>query len=497
MMRFLTICACVALAVLSASAQERIPCDRSLLDSGTRADSDTQTTYINRVSRTTGRVRIPVILAAFPNKGFKLPDAEIRAYWDAILNQTGYSENGAAGSAADYFRKQSGGLFEPVFDVMGPVVLPETEDYYGTNRKGMKGEDINGREMAYDACVAANIDLAPYSWSGDSIVDVVMVVFAGPGENRGGLPEYIWPHKNHLMWKELNGMELTLYACVSELRNSTDLDGYGTFLHEFSHCMGLPDLYPVSNSDVYSVFDTWDLMDGGNYINNGFSPPNYSAFERWICDWYDYQELTAPATINGMPVWDSEPVAYVIRNDNNENDFYILENRQQRGFDFFVPGNGLLVTHVLNYSKGDLTPNNVTFSKIQLVYADNRTYHESESFFGSDKHYTDDGHSNYLSLATYPYIAGDFVNDQLTKTSVPPMRFNKPVTNIQMAADGTISFDFMADPASVAPIRYSTPGEDVPVAYYDHSGRCLPSVPSRPGLYIVRFADGTTRKAIK
>lgn len=483
----------LALAVTTVSAQERIPCDRRLLTAGTRSvPADTRGT-----STTKGRVRIPVILAAFPDQAFSRPDSEIRAYWDTILNESGFHDHGAAGCVADYFKKQSGGQFEPVFDVISPVMLPDSVATYGKNRGGRKSDDINGGGMAYDACVATGLDFAPYSWSGDKIVDVVMVVFAGPGENRGGISDNIWPHRNHLQWRELGGMELTDYACVSELRNSTDLDGFGTFIHEFSHCLNLPDLYPISNSTVYSFFDEWDLMDGGNYINNGFSPPNYSAFERWICDWYDYQELTAPATITGMPVWDSEPVAYVIRNDNNEKDYYILENRQQRGFDFFVPGNGLLVTHVFGYSKGDLTPNNATFSKIQLVYADNRTYRESESFFGSDKHYTDDGHSTCLSLSAYPYIDGDFVNDQLTKTSVPPMRFNKPVTNIQMAADGTISFDFMADPASVAPIRYSTPGEDVPVAYYDHSGRCLPSVPSRPGIYIVRYADGTTRKAIK
>ena len=195
MRRFLTICACVVLAVLSASAQKRIPCDRSLLASGTRGNSDYQGV---RVSKTTGRVRIPVILAAFTNQGFSLPDNEIKAYWDALLNQEGYSEHGAAGCVADYFKKQSGGLFEPVFDVIGPVMLPETVSYYGKNRGGKTGEDTNAGGMVYDACVAANIDLAPYSWSGDTIVDVVMVVFAGPGENRGGLPENIWPQKDQI-----------------------------------------------------------------------------------------------------------------------------------------------------------------------------------------------------------------------------------------------------------------------------------------------------------
>lgn len=482
MKRFLTIAAFVVLAVLSASAQERIPCDRSLLSSGTRAASDYKG---DRVSKTTGRVRIPVILAAFPNQAFSLPDTEIRAYWDAILNQEGYSEHGAAGCVADYFKKQSGGQFEPVFDVIGPVMLPESVGYYGKNWNGKKGDDANPKQMVCDACVAANIDFAPYSWSGNSIVDVVMVVFAGPGENRGGLPENIWPHKDYLTWKELDGMELTQYACVSELRNKTALDGYGTFLHEFSHCMGLPDLYPISDSAVYSYFDEWDLMDGGNYANNGFSPPNYSALERWICDWYDYKELTASTTISGMPAWDSEPVAYVIRNDDNPEEYYILENRQQRGFDFYVPGNGLLVTHVSGYTKGDLFPNVLESTRIRLIYADNRNYRESEAFFGSDNHFTTDGHSNYLSLSAYPYIVGDSLNNHLTKASIPAMQFDKPITNITMDAEGRISFDFMKEGTGIDHSVTVREIEDEEV-WFDLQGRRLPCLPQSKGIYIVR-----------
>ena len=482
MRRFLTIAAFVVLAVLSASAQKRIPCDRSLLTSGTRGGSDYHGV---RVSKTTGRVRIPVILAAFNNQGFSVPDNEIKAYWDALLNQEGYSEHGAAGCVADYFKKQSGGLFEPVFDVIGPVMLPETVRYYGKNRAGKAGEDTNAEGMVYDACVAANIDFAPYSWSGDTIVDVVMVVFAGPGENRGGLPENIWPHKNYLTWKELDGMELTQYACVSELRNKTALDGYGTFVHEFSHCMGLPDLYPISNSAVYSYFDEWDLMDGGNYIHNGFSPPNYSALERWICDWYDFKELTAPATISDMPAWDDEPVAYVIRNDDNSEEYYILENRQQRGYDFYVPGNGLLVTHVTGYTKGDLFPNSASSSRIRLIYADNRNYRESEAFFGSDNHFTTDGHSNYLSLSAYPYIVGDSLNNHLTKASIPAMQFDKPITNITMDAEGRISFDFMKEGTGIDHSVTVREIEDEEV-WFDLQGRRLPCLPQSKGIYIVR-----------
>ena len=467
----------LALAVTTASAQERIPCDRRLLTAGTRSvPAGTRGT-----STTKGRVRIPVILAAFPDQAFSRPDSEIRAYWDTILNESGFHDHGAAGCVTDYFKKQSGGQFEPVFDVIGPVMLPDSVATYGKNRGGRKSDDINGGGMAYDACVATGLDFAPYSWSGDKIVDVVMVVFAGPGENRGGISDNIWPHMNHLQWRELGGMELTDYACVSELRNNTDLDGFGTFVHEFSHCLRLPDLYPISDSNVYSFFDEWDLMDGGNYANNGFSPPNYSALERWICGWYDFTELTEPTTITNMPIWDDEPVAYVIRNSMFPDEYYILENRQQRGFDYFVPGNGLLVTRVFSFNKGDMFPNTQTSTEVQLIYADNRTYRQSEAFFGKENHYTADGHSNYLSQSAFPYVVGDSINNYFTKTSVPAMSFSKPITNIFMDAEGRISFDFMKEETAIRQVKSSEAVTDV---WYDLQGRRLLNRPSRAGLYI-------------
>ena len=161
----------LALAVTTASAQERIPCDRRLLTAGTRSvPAGTRGT-----STIKGRVRIPVILAAFPDQAFSRPDSEIRAYWDTILNESGFHDHGAAGCVTDYFKKQSGGQFEPVFDVIGPVMLPDSVATYGKNRGGRKSDDINGGGMAYDACVATGLDFAPYSWSGDKIVDVVLV----------------------------------------------------------------------------------------------------------------------------------------------------------------------------------------------------------------------------------------------------------------------------------------------------------------------------------
>lgn len=491
-MKRLTICIVVLLAVIAVRAQQRIPCDRDLR-AGDARPMTRGSAYGSSVSSLQGDHHVPVILAAFQDVPFTVED--VAQKWNDMLNLTGYSVKGMAGCVSEYFRKQSNGQFNLTFDVLGPVTLPDSMAYYGKNRGGVQGEDTHPEEMIYKACLATEADFSPYDWDGDGTIDVVLVIFAGKGENRGGPANSIWPHKYTVYGKKVGGLSLATYTCVSELDRQGHQDGYGTFCHEFSHCLGLPDLYPNSSS-VFSYFDEWDLMDGGNYANNGWAIPNFSAFERNRCGWFDPVELSGSVSITDMPSMDEEPCAYLIRNDADADQYYLLENRQQRGYDAFIPGNGLLVTYV-NHYKGTLSPNASSKPQISLVCADNRSYRESEDYFKSHGgQYTEDGHNRFLSLAAYPYIVGDSINDHLNTTSIPAMAFEgKSISNIRMGDDGRISFDFIHEGTSLR-----SPGrsmEDQPVAWYDLHGRQLPAPPRKPGIYIIRQQNGKTKKIIQ
>ena len=471
MKRFLTIGLLVALAVTTVSAQQRRLCDREAGKALTRGGVTSSS-----VSTLEGDVRVPVVFAAFQDVPFSTPG--IAEKWDDMLNKSGFSENGAAGSLSEYFQKQSGGKFKVHFDVFGPVTLPDSMKYYGKNKWG---NDINPEEMIQKACQATEADFAPYDWDSNGTIDVVLVVYAGYGENRGGSIDAIWPHKHNIYGKKVGDLSLGSYACVSELDGRGVMDGYGTFCHEFSHCLGLPDLYP-DDKNIFSYFDEWDLMDGGNYANKGWSPPNYSAFERFICGWLDYTVLKEATTITDMPSLDEKPLAYVIRKDKEPEYYYLLENRQQRGFDAFIPGNGLLITQV-KYFDHTLSPNSSrSNSQVTLVTADNRTYRESEAFFGKDDQskYTADGHNRYLSLAAYPYVDDETVNNHLTEISVPAMAFNKPITNITMDEDGHISFDFLKGETAIRTVLR----DEITDIWYDLQGRRFIGRPSQKGVYI-------------
>src|SRR5574344_1088684 len=221
-----------------------------------------------------GNIKGLVILAEFPDKQFSMSDTEIKSRYNAMLNQSGYSDTvsmngieriGAIGSVKDYFESQSFGLFSPTFDVVGPITANYGYAYYGANVGGVRGDDSkNASKLVSEVCSKAKnlVNFADYDANSDRIVDFVYVIYAGQGENFSGSDPYtIWPHQ----WEISLQVETKIvkpYACSSELfYNSNDiLDGIGTICHEFSHIIGLPDFYSVTgNEDVFAM-NSWSIM---------------------------------------------------------------------------------------------------------------------------------------------------------------------------------------------------------------------------------------------
>ncbi|MEI7504606.1 MAG: hypothetical protein WCJ61_15115, partial [Paludibacter sp.] len=119
-----------------------------------------------------------VILVNFSDKSFVTATPKLA--YTSLLNDKGYSTNGGTGSAKDYFMASTYGKFLPTFDVVGPVTLPQTLDYYGKNASN--GDDTNPQQMIIDACAAANtagLDFTLYDTDNNGILDNVFVYYAG------------------------------------------------------------------------------------------------------------------------------------------------------------------------------------------------------------------------------------------------------------------------------------------------------------------------------
>jgi len=332
---------------------------------------------------TMGSPRIPIILVNYSDVHFI--DEDPVATFENQFNEKQYS-------SLHYFESQSRGLFSPRFEILGPVELPQDRAFYGTNKR-VYGTDVDKQlgTMIYDACMGLpDVDFSNYDNDGDGFVDVVVVLYAGVGEAQAynTVPESVWPCQWDMTesydWGcsttgpfELNGVTIDKYAVFNELEGrydtGTNIDGVGTFCHEFGHCLGLPDFYPT-NGGYYYGMSTWDIMDNGCYLNNGHRPAGYTSYERHFMGWMDLTEAVGDTHYTMAALNSLEGTAVKVTNDANPNEYYLLECRTKTDWDEFLPAEGILVLHV-DYDKNawdNNTPNNIgTHPRMTIIPADN------------------------------------------------------------------------------------------------------------------------------
>lgn len=396
-----------------------------------------------------------IILVNFSDKSFN--SANNNALYQRIANEENLTHGNFKGSIYDYFKAQSQGQFLLNFDVVGPVTLSQKTSYYGSNDS--QGNDKHPAEMVIEALNLADphVNFADYDWDGDGEVDQVYIVYAGKGEADGGAANTIWPHEWILSEaaqyddgtgiQTLDGVRIDTYACSAELDGITgSIAGIGTACHEFSHCLGYPDFYDTDYSGGQGMFE-WDLMDTGSYNGGGYLPAGYTSYERWMAGWITPIELVNTQTISNMPALQAGGSnAYIIYNKGNQNEYFLLENRQQTGWDAGIPASGLLIIHV-DYDPtawASNTPNdNPNHQRMTWIAADNEYQYE---MYQGTKYFTTEGAAN----DTYPYGA----NNSFSKTSTPAAKlFNKnadgtyyldsSVEDITQNSDGTVSFSFV------------------------------------------------------
>lgn len=313
--------------------------------------SSMQRAGLNTGFPTKGEIRTLVILVNFKDKSFESETAQQDFY--NLLNEEGYSENGATGSARDYYLQNSCNIFNPKFDVVGPVTLSRETVYYGGNSE--YGYDERAEEMVIEACKLAdeklNVNFADYDLNNDGIVDNVFLFYAGTSEAEGGGEDKIWPHRSGLTEKlVLDGKTIDVYACTSEINLAgyyPQMAGIGTFCHEFGHVLGWADVYDTdgeANGTGNGVWD-WSLMCTGSYNNEGRTPPAISGAERYMVGWTEPEEIYYTGNYSLEPLEKSNKV-YMIKTDT-EGEYFILENRQNdSGWDSYLGGHGLLIFHI-------------------------------------------------------------------------------------------------------------------------------------------------------
>lgn len=290
--------------------------------------------------------KVIVLLAQYTDVKFTTPNAN-QAFHN-MLNQEGYSKNGATGSAHDYYYDNSYGQYDLQMDVVGPYTLPHDMAYYGGN------DDANAAQLIIDVCKAADSEVDFTEYATDGYITRLFVYYAGHNPAEYGPDDNIWPHRHVVMSQPLfDGVKLYDYACSSELKGAsgTTMASIGTFCHEYAHCIGLADYYNTSYGIGTVNLGNLSLMNSGNYNNNGATPPELSAYDKSFLGWLDLEPLPVTGSVEMKPLHELNGRGAYYINTSVDGEFFVFENRDMtykwnKYINHNSPENGLLVYHV-------------------------------------------------------------------------------------------------------------------------------------------------------
>ena len=432
---------------------------------------------------TTGTMRGIIILAQYQDVKFS-KQSTLQKFKDMAMSDN-YQGANAPGSMRDYFVTQSAGQFTPEFDVVGPVTLPHERKYYGGPESGSERISAMMEDAAELAMNECGVDFSKYDANGDEYVDFLYVIYAGHGQAQGGPVESVWPCaldlSNDVSIPDFNGVYLGRTACSCELSGGEGetLDGIGTFCHEFSHILGLPDIYDVNYTSCYGM-GHYDIMDRGGYNNNGYTPCGYTAMDKYTVGWLKPTLLDASA--EGLQLEDlaASNKAYFLVSEKDKNEYYTFENRQANKWDAALPGHGLLVSHV-KYSSSLWNNNTVNtakagFEHVQLMAADNLWTDVTE----------DD--PNAEANDVFPGLEGKFT--AFTNATKPALTWRtgesadgQGLTNISLSADGVISFDYNAVSTGINGVTTNAAAA-ADGAYYTLQGTRVDAANLPKGIYV-------------
>ena len=309
----------------------------------------------------TGSPKALVILAEFQDTTFTIRDTK-KVFTNYLMNEahfsdTRYGQNQNYKGVRGYFKDCSYGQFTPFFDVVGPIRLPRKHAIYGAGNDRM---DL----LFADACSAVDdsVDFTKYDANNDGIVDLVYIIYAGHSANyRDNKVSNIWPKSGTVIISDtFDGKSIRRYGVSNELngsdktsKNNKKINGIGLFCHEFSHTLGLPDIYayrtPAEDQDDQGM-EYWDIMDGGTGVRGGRIPTSYLAWEREVMGWMNIDELKKDSSIENLKSIDNGGKAYKIVNPNNSNEYIVLQSMQKgawnQGWGDGTYGKGLLAYRV-------------------------------------------------------------------------------------------------------------------------------------------------------
>jgi immune inhibitor A len=306
-----------------------------------------------------GALKVIVVLVDFTDKPMNATAAHFK---DLFFSQGVIPTK----SVREYYQEVTNGLIDIQGEVVGPFRMPQTLADYAHGGSGLGNALPNAQTMARDAVVASDptVNFGPYDNNGDGFVDAFIVIHAGPGGEVTGNPGDIWSHKWVLDGgaKSVDGTRIFGYLTVPE-----DCK-IGVCAHELGHLLfGFPDLYDTDGSS--EGIGNWCLMAAGSWGGGGDTPAHPSAWCKVNQGWVGVDNRTTNGVVSIHDVKDAQTVYRLWKDGAPGNEYFLVENRQQSGFDTSLPGGGLLIWHIDEAQAGNTDENHY---KVALMQADGK-----------------------------------------------------------------------------------------------------------------------------
>ena len=292
--------------------------------------------------------------------------------FDALFNKKNYDIDGAKGSVWDYYNYVSYGLLDLHSDIIGPFDAQYEMDYYGGN-VGWGSNDKNPHALFQEALQKATdtVNLSDYDIDGDGYLDNIHIIYAGYGEEAGASSDAIWAHESTFETIEKNGIKIDRYSCAPELRSNhgEGISRIGPHCHEIGHALGAMDYYDTDYNlgGYYSGTGKWDVMASGSWNNEGITPANFNPYTKaYDFGWCQIENVFENDQLHISPSSYSNKIYRI--SSSNQNEYFLLENRQQESFDISSPGHGLLIFHVSDDIEKQKATNTINSTYPQICY---------------------------------------------------------------------------------------------------------------------------------
>lgn len=312
----------------------------------------------------TGTRKILCILIGFQDRPFSKTQTE----FNNLMNQVGYNAGSAIGSVKDFYQQNSYGQLNLEITVVGPYIADHNMDYYGANANNIQGNDTRPRDLIGEAVLKANpaVNYAEFDNNNDGYVDGVHVIYAGYAEAAGAPAETIWPHKWTIPDLTLDGEKISAYSCSSELKYTwgNNISGIGTICHELGHVLGASDFYDTNSETGGQFIGTgqWDLMAQGSWNGDEDIPAHHNPYTKTqVYNWATVQDVPTDNSLVNLGPANSSGNSFYKISTSTSGEYFLIENRQQLGFDSALPGHGMMVYHVHSQIESDKQTINATF----------------------------------------------------------------------------------------------------------------------------------------